>query len=130
MATLELELRVDSTNAPTDTTSSWLQVEVHTSKSRPEGTVRWAAMRTEGAHRIIPVVQNPLMRATGRVIVVRLPGRQTEIFAPPMERTPDSRADWSAWFRPERVESATGGESPGSGTPIVELRYRVRRYGE
>ncbi|AMW06130.1 hypothetical protein [Gemmatimonas phototrophica] len=130
MATLELELRVDAANVPADTAPPWLQVEVHTSKTRPEGTVRWAAMRTEGPHRIIPVMQNPLMRATGRVIVVQLPGRQTEVFTPPMPRIPDSRADWSAWFRPERVESAAGAESSGSRSSMIELRYRVRRYGE
>jgi MFS family permease len=130
MATLEMELRVDSANAPSDTTPQWLRVEVHTSKTRPEGTVRWAAMRTEGTHRIIPVMQNPLIRATGRIIVVQLPGRQTELFTPPMSRIPESRADWSAWLRPERVEPVAGGESSGSASSLVELRYRVRRYGE
>lgn len=130
MATLEMELRLDTANAPIDSTASWLDVEVQAGQTRPAGTVRWSAVRTEGSHRIIPVNQNPLIRATGRTIVVRLPARQTEVFIPPMPRTPDSRADWSEWLRPQRVEPTSDSASPDSPRSMIELRYRVRRYGE
>lgn len=128
MATLEMELRIDGEHAPADSSQSWLRVEVHTGNARPEGDVRWSAVRTEGAQRIVPVSQNPLMRATGRTVVVSLAGRPAEIFVPPMPRTPDSRADWSAWYRPQRVEAASSGSDVSRA--VTELRYRVRRYGE
>lgn len=130
MATLELELRLDTANAPSDSAPPWLDIEVQSGSSRPAGDVRWNRLRTEGAYRIVPVSQNPLMRAADRVVVVRLAGRQTELFVPPMPRTPDSRADWSAWYRPQRVEPITDGASSAAPPSLIELRYRVRRYGE
>ncbi len=70
MANLELELRMQTSHMPADTNSRWLSVEVHTAKTRPEGTPLWSKARIEGAHTTIPVVQGPLYRAGSRIIVV------------------------------------------------------------
>ncbi len=129
MANLELELRVPTTELPDSVTSRWFNIEVQTAKTRPEGTVLWSNRRTEGPYTIVPVVQGPLYRSGSRVIVVTLSDRQSEVFMPSMKRTPDPRADWSAWVRPRVVEPPYGAE-PKTLESIVELRYRVRVYGE
>jgi hypothetical protein len=130
LANLELEFRVKTTDLPPEAASEWLYVEVQTTKTRPVGSVLWSDRRVDGAFTIIPVVQGALYRAANRMIVVRIEGRQTEVFSPRMKRTPDPKADWSAWERP-RVVDPLYGEQPSSPlTPMLELRYRVRPYGQ
>lgn len=128
-ANLEMELRVRTLDAPDADSTGWLNVEVQTTKTRPEGTVLWSDSRVEGDFRIIPVVQGALYRAANRVIVVRIEGRQDEIFIPPMKRMPNPKADWSEWYRPRSVEPPYGVVPPAPLRPILELRYRVRVYG-
>ncbi|MBL0171781.1 MAG: hypothetical protein IPP90_13865 [Gemmatimonadaceae bacterium] len=131
MANLEMELRLRAEDVPAgDSSTHWLSVEVQTTKTRPEGTVIWSDMRTEGGFRVIPVVQGPLYRSGSRVIVVRVQGLQDEIFIPPMRRMPDPKADWSEWYRPKAVEPPYGVVPPSPLRSILELRYRVRKYGE
>lgn len=129
MANLELELRVPTSELPADASARWFNVEVQTAKTRPEGTVLWSNRRTEGPYMIVPVVQGPLYRSGSRVIVVRLADRQSEVFTPPMKRTPNPKADWSEWYRPRLVDPPYGVEASGLKS-IVELRYRVRAYGD
>jgi hypothetical protein len=128
-ANLEMELRVRTQDAPAEDSTGWLNVEVQTTKTRPEGTVLWSQARIEGDSRIIPVVQGALYRAANRVIVVRIEGRQDEIFIPPMKRLPNPKADWSEWYRPKAVEPPYGVVPPAPLKSILELRYRVRVYG-
>ena len=130
MANLELELRVKSTDLPADNPYDWLDIEVQTPRTRPVATLSWSDKRVEGEHTIIPAVQGPLYRSGSRVIVVRINDRQTEAFMPPMRRTPDPKADWSEWFRPRAVDPPYGVVPPAPLQSIVELRYRVRKYGE
>ncbi len=130
LANLELELRLKTADLPQDPTSRWLSVEVQTAKTRPEATPLSSRMRTEGAHTVIPLVQGPLYRSGSRVIVVRFEGRQSEVFMPRMKRTPNPTADWSEWYAPRVVDPPYGVEPATPLTPIFELRYRVRRYGE
>jgi hypothetical protein len=129
-ANLELELRVRSSDAPEGTPSSWLDIEVQTAKTRPVGTVLTSSVRTEGEYLIIPVVQGPLYRSGQRVIVVRVGERQVEAFIPKMKRTPDPKADWSEWERPRAVDPPYGVTPPTPLKSMIELRYRVRPYGE
>jgi hypothetical protein len=103
---------------------------VQTSKTRPEGTVIGSSKRREGEYTIIPVVQGPLYRSASRVIVVRMEDRQTEAFTPPMKRKPNPKADWSKWYRPRAVDPPFGVEPKEPLTSKVELRYRVRLYGQ
>ncbi len=127
LATLEMELRFKTTELPTDLNSRWLSVEVHTQSTRPEGTPLPSRTRVEGAHTIIPVVQQPLYRAGRRTLVVRLEGKHTELYALPLKRTPTPSADWSDWLQPTTVEASINNDVP---TPMTAVRYRVRRYGE
>ena len=71
-----------------------------------------------------------MYRAGSRVIVVRIAKTQDEAFMPPMKRTPDPNADWSAWYRPNAVDPPYGVVPTKPLRPTFELRYRVRRYGE
>jgi len=130
MATLVMEFRVLTTALPADGSAQWLNVEVQSTNTRPVGTVLWAKRRTEGVYTVIPVEQDPLYRAGSRVIVVRMAGLHDETFMPPMKRTPDPRADWSAWYRPAAVDAAYGVVPTAPLTPMLELRYRVRPYAE
>ncbi len=130
MANLEMELRLLTAAVPAADSSQWLSVEVQTAKTRPEGTVLWSSLRTDGAYTIIPVIQGPLYRAGSRVIVVRIAMTQDEAFMPPMKRTPDPNADWSTWYRPNAVDPPYGVVPTKPLRPTFELRYRVRRYGE
>lgn len=130
MANLELELRVKSGDAPEGSASRWMDIEVQTARTRPVGTVLTSSIRTEGDHLIIPVVQGPLYRAGQRVIVVRVDGRQHEVFMPTMKRTPDPKAGWSPWERPQRIDPPYGVTPTAAMESMVELRYRVRVYGE
>ena len=131
MASLELEFRVRSADSmPTSSSGSWLNIEGQTAKTRPEGTVMWSAKRTEDEYTVIPVVQGPLYRSGSRVIVVRVGDQQVEVFSPPMKRTPDPTANWSEWYRP-RVVDPPYGVVPA--TPLkskLELRYKLRVYGQ
>jgi MFS family permease len=130
MASLELELRVRSAELPAGDLHDWLEVEVQTAKTRPVATLSWSSKRIDGEYTIVPATQNPLYRSASRVIVVQINGRQAEAFMPRMRRTPDPKADWSEWFRPQSVDPPYGVVPPAPLRSIVELRYRVRRYGD
>ena len=130
MANLELEFRVRSADLPAAASASWLNVEVQTAKTRPEGTVSWSARRTEGEYTIIPVVQGPLYRSGNRMIVVRVGDQQVEVFSPPMQRTPDPKAEWSEWFRPRVVDPPYGVVPATALQSKLEVRYRLRVYGQ
>lgn len=135
MANLEMELRVSKANAPVRdvakaASSAWFEVEVQTTATRPEGSVLWSKTREEGESLIIPVEQGPLYRAGNRAIVVRVNGRQVDVFTPPMKRQPDPKADWSEWYGPTLVEPQSEVVPKTPLPPIFELRYRVRRYGD
>ena len=130
MADLLLELRVKTSDAPPPESTGWLSIEVQTPKTRPEGNVSWSSARTADGYRIIPVTQGPLSRTSSRFIVVRVEGRQVEVFSPPMPRTPNPNADWSEWYRPNVVDPPNGVTPPAALRSIVELRYRIRVYGQ
>lgn len=130
MADLLLELRVKSADAPAADSTGWLDVEVQTPSTRPEGTVLWSQARTDGVFRIIPVTQGPLSRTGSRFIVVRVEGRQVEMFSPPMKRVPDPRAAWSPWYPANSVEPPYGVVPATPLRPLFELRYRIRVYGQ
>jgi hypothetical protein len=130
MASLQLELRARTAELPADDSPRWLDVEVQTAKTRPVATVSWSDQRNDGEYTIIPAIQGPLYRSGSRVIVVRIDGRQIEAFMPRMPRTPDPKADWSEWVRPQSVDPPYGVVTTVPLQSIVELRYRVRRYGE
>jgi len=130
MANLELEFRIRSADLPASSSNGWLNVEVQTAKTRPEGTVLWSDKRTEGEYTIIPVVQGPLYRSGSRMIVVRLGEEQVEVFSPPMKRTPDPKANWSEWYRPRVVDPPFGVVPPTPLKSKLELRYRIRVYGQ
>lgn len=129
-ANLEMEFRLPTAEMPTADSGSWLTVEVQTTKNRPVGDVNWSGRRVEGDYTIVPVVQGPLFRAGNRMIVASIGQQQVESFMPPMKRTPDPKADWSEWYRPNTVEP------PYDVTPVaplkglLELRYRVRAWGD
>ena len=129
-ANLELELRVKTREAPEGSPASWLDVEVQTAKTRPAGTVITSGIRSDGEYLIVPVVQGPLYRSGSRVIVVRVGEKQVEAFMPKMKRTPNPKADWSEWVRPRVVDPPYGVTPPSPLKSMVELRYRVRPYGE
>jgi hypothetical protein len=130
MANLELELRIKNADLPASPSESWLNVEVQTAKTRPAGTVLWSSKRNDGEYTIIPVVQGPLYRSGSRVVVVRVGEEQVEVFSPRMKRTPDSKADWSEWYRPRVVDPPYGVVPPTPLKSKLELRYRVRAYGQ
>lgn len=131
LASLELELRLRPADAPAGAPSGWLDVEVQTSTTRPAGTVLSDRVREEDGHLVVPVVQNPLIRSSNRSIVVRVAARRYEVFAPRMKAKPDPKAGWSAWEAPRLVEMRGGGAEAGTAAePILEMRYRVRLYGE
>jgi hypothetical protein len=130
LANLELELRIRSADLPASPSDGWMDVEVQTAKTRPAGTVIWSSKRIEGEHTIIPVVQGPLYRSGNRVIVVRVGEEQVEVFSPPMKRTPNPKADWTEWYRPRVVDPPYGVVPPTPPKSKLELRYRVRAYGQ
>lgn len=130
MADLLIELRVKIADVPLAGSTQWFSVEVQTPKTRPEGTVSWSKARSEGGHRIVPVTQGPLSRTSSRSIVVRIEGRQEEVFTPPIRRVPDPTADWSRWYQPTAVEPPYGVTVDAPLRPLFELRYRVRVYGQ
>ena len=130
MATLEMEFRVSNADLPASASDRWLSVEVQTEKTRPEGTVIWSAKRTEGDYSIIPVAQGPLYRSGRRMIVVRVGDQQVEVFSPPMKRTPDPKADWSEWYRARAVDPPYGVVPPAPLKSKLELRYKIRIYGQ
>ena len=130
MANLEMELRVRNADLPASPAEGWLNVEVQTAKTRPEGTVLWSRKRAEGDYTIIPVVQGPLYRSGSRAIVVRVGEEQVEVFSPPMKRTPDPAADWTEWYRPRVVDPPYGVVPPTPPKSKLELRYRVRPFGQ
>lgn len=129
-ANFEIEFRALSTDVPADADARWLNVEVQTTKTRPEGTVLWSRHRVEGEYTIIPVVQGPFYRAGNRMIVVRVGKLQTEVFSPPIKRTPNAKAPWSEWYRPQVVDPPYGVTPSAPLKSKLELRYRVRAYGD
>ncbi|MEO8478041.1 MAG: hypothetical protein ABI542_00300 [Gemmatimonadota bacterium] len=129
-ANLEMEFRVSTADISTTATGDWLNVEVQTAKNRPVGDVGWSSRRVEGDRTIVPVVQGPLYRAGSRMIVVSIGDQQVESFMPPMKRTPDPKADWSEWYRPRSVEPPYGVTPTAPLKAVLELRYRVRAWGE
>ncbi|MGV3707794.1 MAG: hypothetical protein ACO1Q7_03065 [Gemmatimonas sp.] len=128
-ANLELEFRTKSVNIPATNRERWLNIEVQTSKTRPEALLMWDKIRTEGENTVMPAVQGPFYRAGSRFIVVRIGETQTEMFSPPMKRTPDPNADWSEWYKPNSVDAPFGVRPSAPLTPMLEVRYRVRAYG-
>ena len=130
LANLEMEFRVPTAQLPTTDLAQWLDIEVQTSNTRPVGTVLWSSKRIEGANTIIPVVQGPLSRAGSRFIVVRIAGQHDEMFMPPMKRTPNPKADWSEWYQPKSVDPQYGVVPASPLTPILQMLYRVRAYGD
>ncbi len=131
LASLELEFRVRASEAPAGPPSGWLDVEVQTSTTRPPGTVLSDRVREEDGFVVVPVVQNPVYRSASRSIVSRVANRRVEVFVPRMKSKPDPKAGWSAWQAPRLVEMQGGGAGAGEeAKPILELRYRVRLYGE
>lgn len=129
-ATLEMEFRIKTTDLPATMEPRWLSVEVQTAKTRPEGTPSWSSKRVEGEYTIIPVSQGPLYRSGSRMIVVRVGEQQVEVFSPPMKRTPDPKADWSEWYRPRVVDPPYGVTPPAPLKSMLELRYKLRLYGQ
>lgn len=130
-ASLELELRVKKADALPGPPSTWLDVEVQTATTRPAGTVLNDRVREEGEHLVVPVVQNPLFRSSSRLVVVRVSDRQIEVFTPPWKAKPEPRAGWSSWYGPRQVDRPFGQEGAGPAPRgILELRYRLRLYGE
>ncbi len=129
MATFEMEFRISTASLPTDTSSRWLNIEVQTANSRPEGTVLWDKRRVEGNYTVIPVVQGPMWRSGSRFIVVRMTELHDEMFNPPIPRTPNPKADWSEWYKPNSVDPPYGVVPAAPLKPLLEFRYRVRPYG-
>jgi hypothetical protein len=130
MATLEMEFRVLTSALPDDSTGYFFNVDVQTSTTNPSASVSWSSRRTEGPYTIIPVFQGPLYRAGSRFIVVRMKELHDEMFMPPMKRTPNPKADWSTWYKPTSVDPPYGVTVKEPIKGILELRYRVRRYGD
>lgn len=131
LASLELEFRVKKGDVPDGPPSRWLAVEVQTATTRPEGVVLADKVREEGDWLVVPVIQNPLYRSSNRSIVARVSDRHVELFTPPWKAKPDPRAAWSDWHAPRHVEPAREEPTPGPAPrPILEVRYRVRLYGE
>ncbi|MEP6763215.1 MAG: hypothetical protein ABJB66_02835 [Gemmatimonadaceae bacterium] len=129
-ASLEMEFRVKSADLPASASANWLNVEVQTAKTRPEGTVSWSSRRVEGEYTIIPVSQGALYRSASRMIVVRVGEEQVEVFSPPMKRTPDPKADWSAWYPAKVVDPPYGVTPPAPLKSKLEIRYKVTIYGQ
>lgn len=130
-ASLELEFRLRPGDAPEGPPSRWLDVEVQTATTRPPGLVLSSDVREEGEFLVVPVVQNPLYRSSSRVIVARVADEHVELFTPPMRAKPKPGSEWSSWYPPRRAEPARMTDPPGPAPrPILELRYRVRLYGE
>lgn len=131
MASLELEFRLRKGDAPDGSPSRWLDVEVQTSSTRPAGTVIESGVREEGEYLVVPVVQNPIVRSSSRVIVARVADRHVEVFTPPIKARPDPKAGWSGWYAPRLVEPAGGEAASGPAPrPILEVRFRISLYGE
>ncbi|MBI3368125.1 MAG: hypothetical protein HY021_06695 [Burkholderiales bacterium] len=131
MANLELEFRMPANAILSTPVRQWLSVEVTTRKTRPEALVLQDATRLEGSHLVVPAVQGPLHGAWNRLVVARLEapdGPRHLVFMPRMPRKPDPTADWSPWQGPREVHDPKTGAA--ASTPAMELRWRVRRYGE
>ena len=131
LASLELEFRVRTAEAPEGPPSRWLDVEIQTATTRPPGLVLSDQVREEGGWLVVPVIQNPLYRSSNRSIVARVSDQHVELFTPPWKAKPDPKADWSGWYAPRLVERTNVEASPDTALrPILEVRYRVRLYGE
>lgn len=127
-ANLEMEFRIKTADVPTGAQKRWLTVEVQTPKTRPEGTT--SDERIEGEYTVIPVTQGPLYRSGSRMIVARVAEQQTEVFQPPMKRTPDPKADWSEWYRPRVVDPPYGVTPPAPLKSVLEMRYKISVWGQ
>jgi hypothetical protein len=131
-ATLVMEFRVAADAVPaTQGARQWLTVDVTTRETRPQAHVLEDDLRREGPHLLVPVEQGPLVRAFRRLVVARLKlpgGERHEVFMPPIPRTPDPRAGWSAWVSPHTVFDVQTGQEGGQ--PLLQMRWRLRLYGD
>lgn len=131
-AQLLLELRLPLEQAPPGVpVTKWLALEVTTPETRPEALLLEDEVRREDSYLVIPALQGPLMRSGRRLVVARLTlpgGAHDEVFVPAMPRTPDPRAPWSAW-QPAQQVFVDGAEQRGR-TPLLQLRWRLRLYGQ
>jgi MFS family permease len=134
-ANLLLEFRLKREDLPAQGRQPWLSVEVHTATTRPEATMLWDRQREEAGWVVVPAVQGALMRSGSRFIVahVRRPAHEHyENFSPPMPRTPDPKADWSAWVAPREVFGPPGsdGNPTRAGAALLQMRWRIELYGQ
>lgn len=130
-ANLLLEFRLLAEAAPGTPVRQWLEVEVTTANTRPVALVLPDEVRREGAHLVVPAVQGPLIRSGNRLVVARLAlpgGERHEVFMPPMPRRPDPKAGWSDWLPPRQVFDVQTGA--GGAPPLLQMRWRLRLYGE
>lgn len=128
---LMLEFRLAQAAAPATAPNEWLEVEVNTSSTRIPALLLAGDVRKEASHVVIPALQGPLIRTRNRLVVARVrapAGAHDELFSPRMPRTPDPQADWSAWAAPGQVFDERG--EPSRAPPLLEMRWRVRRYGQ
>ena len=129
-ASLELEFRLPLDKVPPGAASSWLSVEVHTSKTRPAGTVL-SSLREEEGFLVVPVTVTTLIRSSRRTVVASIEGRPTELFDPRLPAKPDPRKGFSAWRRADFLDRP-GSDGPvrNAGEGLLEMRARVRLFGE
>jgi MFS family permease len=131
LANLELEFRLPAAAAPAGPARQWLAVEVTTRKTRPVALVLQDQRREEGGQLVLPAVQGPLVGAWQRLVVARLElpeGPRDVVFMPRMPRKPDPLAGWSDWEPPREVFDPRAGAAASA--PALQLRWRVRRYGD
>lgn len=129
-ASLELELRVpEALVAKDQDLRGFLNVEMQTRTTRPEGTLFVDRVRHEGDAVIVPGSVAPLYRASFRLLVVRV-GEERELFQLRLGFLPVPRAEWSEWLRADFLDHP-GGAQPvrAEGRGAVELRYRIHVYG-
>lgn len=130
-ASLLLEFRAPAGALPAGAARQWLVVDVNTATTRPVALVLEDEVRDEGAYRLVPAIQGPLVRSGRRMIVARLTlpdGERHEVFMPPMPRTPDPKAGWSEWVSPRTVFDVKT-EKEG-GQPVLQMRWRIQLYGD
>lgn len=128
---LMLEFRVAQAHAPATGPRDWLDVEVNTSSTHMPALLLPDKVRQEADQWVIPALQGPLIRAGNRLVVARIrgpEGSRDELFSPDMPRNPDPKAGWSPWAAPGQIFDAQGQPLPGP--PLLEMRWRVRVYGQ
>lgn len=128
---LMLEFRVAQAHAPAKGLRDWLDVEVNTSSTHMTALLLPESVRQEADQLVIPALQGPLIRAGNRLVVARIrgpEGSRDELFSPDMPRNPDPKTGWSPWTAPSQIFDAQGQPLPGP--PLLEMRWRVRVYGQ